>query len=101
MCLRIKDTVVARMYMRAKLLSRVQLLAILWTVALQAPLSMGLSRQEYWNGLSCPPSGALPDPRIEPTSLKSPALADRFFIPSATWEAPVDRMLPHQRYLCP
>ena len=34
------------------------------TVAHQAPLSMGLSRQEYWSGMPCPPSGALPDPRI-------------------------------------
>ena len=36
------------------------------TVALQAPLSMGLSRQEYWSGMPCPPSGDLPDPGIEP-----------------------------------
>ena len=38
------------------------------TVAHQAPLSMGFSRQEYWNGLPCPPLGDLPDPGIEPTS---------------------------------
>ena len=36
---------------------------------------MGLSRQEYWSGLPCPPSGDLPDPGIEPKSLASPALA--------------------------
>ena len=59
----------------------------LWTIANQAPLSMGLSRQEYWNGLSCPSPGNLLDPGIEPTSLKSLALAGRFFIPSTTWEA--------------
>ena len=42
-----------------------------WTVARQAPLSMGFSRKEYWSGLSCPPPGDLPDPGIEH---RSPAL---------------------------
>ena len=37
-----------------------------WTVAHQAPLSMGFSRQEYWSGLPCPPPGDLPNPGIEP-----------------------------------
>ena len=37
-----------------------------WTVVHQAPLSMGISWQEYWSGLSSPPPGDLPDPRIEP-----------------------------------
>ena len=37
-----------------------------WTVACQAPLSMGFSRQEYWSGLPCPSPGDLPDPGIEP-----------------------------------
>ena len=55
--------------------SHVQLCATLWTVAHKAPLSMGFSRQEYWSGLPCPPPGDLPDPRIEPASLTSPALA--------------------------
>ena len=54
---------------------------------LQAPLSMVFSRQEYWSGLTCPPSGHLPNPGIEPKSLKSPALADGFFTISTTWEA--------------
>ena len=45
-----------------------------WTVARQAPLSMGFSRQEYWSGLWFPSPGGLPDPRIEPTSPASPAL---------------------------
>ena len=49
-------------------LSRVQLFATPWTVAYQAPLSMGFSRQKYWSGLPFPPSGDLPDPGIEPTS---------------------------------
>ena len=57
------------------------------TVALQAPLSMGFSRQEYWSELPCPPPGHLPDPGIKPMSLKSPALAGRFFAISATWKA--------------
>ena len=56
-------------------ISRVQLFATPWTVALQAPLSVGFSRQEYWSGLPCPPPGDLPDPGIEPESLASPALA--------------------------
>ena len=46
----------------------------LWTVALQAPLSMGFSRQEYWSGLPWPPSGDLPNPGIEAASPESPAL---------------------------
>ena len=50
-----------------------------WTVAHQAPLSMGFPRQEYWSGVPFPPPGDLPDPEIEPTSLKSPALAGGFF----------------------
>ena len=61
----------------------------LWTVAHQAPLSMGFFRQEYWSGLPFPSPGDLPDPGMEPTSLMSPALADGFFTTSATWEAPV------------
>ena len=68
-------------------LSGVQLFVNLWTGACQAPLSMGFSRQEYWSRLPCPPPGDLPDPRIEPVSLMSPALAGEFFDISATWEA--------------
>ena len=49
-----------------------------WTVAYQAPLSMGFSRQEYWSGLPCPPAGDLPEQGIEHASLMSPALAVRF-----------------------
>ena len=61
--------------------------AILWTVARQAPLSMGFSRQEYWSELPCPPPGDLPNPGIKPKSLVSPALAGGFFTTSTTWEA--------------
>ena len=51
-----------------KLLSRVQLLVTPWTVAHQAPPSMELSRQEYWNGLPFSSPGDLSDPGIEPGS---------------------------------
>ena len=51
----------------------------LWSVACQAPLSIGFSRQDYWSGLLFPPPGDLPDPRIEPEPLVFPALADGFF----------------------
>ena len=44
-------------------------LAIPWTVACQAPLSVGFSRQEYWSALPFPSPGDLPDPGIEPGSL--------------------------------
>ena len=47
-----------------------------WTVACQAPLSIGFSWQEYWSGLPFPPPGDLPDPGIK---LMSPALAGGFF----------------------
>ena len=57
--------------MKVKSLSCVQLFATPWTVAYQAPLSMGFSRQEYWSGLPFPSPGDLPDPGIEP---RSPAL---------------------------
>ena len=63
----------------AQSLSRLQLFATPWTIACQAPLSMGFSRQEYWSGLSFPSPGDHPDPGIEPASLASPALASRFF----------------------
>ena len=47
-----------------------------WTVALQAPLSMGFSRQEYWIGWPFPSPGDLPNPGIEP---RSTHIAGRFF----------------------
>ena len=73
--------------------SRVQLFATLWTVACQAPLSMGLSRQEYWSRFPCLPPGDLPNPRTEPMSLMSPTLVGGFFTFSATKEA-------HNTYAC-
>ena len=57
------------------------------TVAHQAPLSIGFSRQECWSGLPFPSPGDLPYPGIKPVSRMSPALADGLSITSATWEA--------------
>ena len=70
--------------MSAKLL---QLCLTPGTVALQAPLSMGFSREGYCSGLPCPPPGDPADPGIGPKSFMSPALAGVFFTTSATWEA--------------
>ena len=67
--------------------SCVWLFVTLWSIALQAPLSMGFSRQEYWSGLPCPPPGDLSDPWMEPASLMSPASAGGFFTTSATGES--------------
>ena len=61
------------------MLSRVPLFVTPWTVAHQALLSRGFSRQEYWSGLPFPTPGDLPDPGIEPMFLASPALAGGFF----------------------
>ena len=58
-------------WMCVQSLSHVQLFVTPWTVALQAPLSMEFSRQEYWSGLSFPSPGDLPNPGIKP---RSPAL---------------------------
>ena len=54
-----------------------------WTVAHQAPLPMGFSRQESWSGLSLPPSEDHPAPGIKPTSPASPALAGGFLTPKS------------------
>ena len=64
--------------------SCVQLFGTLWTVAHQASLSMGFSRQEYWSGLPCPPPGDLPDPGIEPVSLALQADS----LPLSHWRSP-------------
>ena len=60
--------------------SHVQPFVTLWTVAYQASLSMGFSRQKHWSGLPFPAPGDLSDPGIEPQSLNSLALADGFLI---------------------
>ena len=58
-----------------------------WTVACQAPLSMGLSRKEYWSGLSCPPPWGHPEPGIEP---RSPKEAGRIFTIWANRDGPTE-----------
>ena len=76
-------------FMHAKSFQLCPALCDPWTVAHQAPLSMGFARQEYWGGLPQPPPGDLPDPEIEPTSFMSPALASLLFTTNSTWEASV------------
>ena len=73
--------------------NRVQFVVTPWSVAHEASLSMGFSRQEYWSGLPFPSPGDLPDPGIEPTSLASLAFSGGFLITSATWEAPSKRYM--------
>ena len=75
------------------MLNHVQLFVTQWTVAHQAPLSMGFPRQEYWSGLPFPPPGDLPKPGTEPPSLVSPALAGGFFNTGAPWEAQYANLL--------
>ena len=72
-----RETTVLQICSReAKSLSRVRLFAAPWTVAHQAPLSVGFPGQEYWSGLPFPSPGGLPDPGIEPVS---PELSGGFF----------------------
>ena len=66
---------------------QVQIFVTIWTLACQAPVYMGFSRQEYWSGLPCPPPGNLPDPSIELRSPMSSALAGGLFTTSSSWEA--------------
>ena len=63
-----------------------------WTVARQAPLSMGFFQQEYWNGLPFPSPGDLSDPGIEPLSPVSPALAGRFFPSESPGKTPFSQL---------
>ena len=58
-----------------------------WTVAHQAPPCTEVSRQQYWSGLPFPPAWDLPNPRIKPQSLVSPALADGSFTTNGTNES--------------
>ena len=67
--------------------SHIQLFSTVGTVAHEAPLCMGFSRQEYWSGLLYSPPGDLHDPVIKSVSLTSSALAGRFFTTRTTWEA--------------
>ena len=79
-------------------------LCTLWTVAHQAPLSMGFSRQQHWSGLPCPSPWDLPDPGIKLTSLMSPALAGGGFLPLAPpgkAKAPFRKLLAVPKPSCP
>ena len=90
-------------------LSHVRLFVAPWTVARQAPLSIGFSRQEYCSGLLFPSAGDLLHPGIKPTSPGAPALAGGFFTTSATWEAHSELVLGYRKspktsftpYWCP
>ena len=76
--------------------SHVRLFVTPWAVDRQCPLSVGFSRQEYWSGLPFPPPGDLPDLGMEPTSLRSSALAGEFFTTSATITIIVTLFLPRE-----
>ena len=73
----------------AHVLSWVQLFVIGWSVTHQTPLSMGFSRQQYWNGLPFPLPRDLPDPGIEPLSPVSPVLAGEFVTTEPLGNPPV------------
>ena len=84
--------------------SHVWLFATPWTAAHQALLSIGLSREEYWSGLLCPPPGDFPNPGTEPKSFRSPALTGGFFTTSTTLEALMLSKFPPFAeicYICP
>ena len=74
------------MCVHAKSLPLCQTLCDPMTVDNQAPLSMGFPSQEHWSELLFPSPGDLPDPGIKSESLKSRALAGKFFTTSTTWE---------------
>ena len=76
---------------RAQSLSHARLFATPWTVARQAPLSVGFSRQECCSGLPCPPPGHLPHPVTEPESPASSALTGRFIITEPLGKATIKR----------
>ena len=82
---------------KVRLLSRVRLFATPWTVAYQASLSLGFSRQEYWSGLPFPSPGALPDPGIKPGSPAPEADALTFEPPGKPLSLTISQSLPKLR----
>ena len=74
------------------------MLSRVWTAVLQAPLSVGFPSQEYRSGLLFPSPGDIPNPGIEPASLKFPALTGGFFSTGVNWAALL--ILPHATYSC-
>ena len=82
--------------------SSIWLLVIPWTVACQAPLSLGFCRQEYWSGLPCPPPGDLPDPGMEPASSAAPALqADSLLLSHQGYKSTVLQLKENTSLYCP
>ena len=71
----------------ACMLSHAHVFTTLWTVAHQAPLSMGFPRQEYWNGLPFPSLGEIPDPGIKLAFPASPTSTGRFFTTEPSGES--------------
>ena len=66
--------------------SHIRICETTWTVARQAPLSMGILQARILEGLPCPPPGDLPDPAIQAVSLKLPALAGGFLATGVVWK---------------
>ena len=79
------------------MLSHVQL--FVWAVVHQAPLSRGFCRQEHWTGLPFPPPRYLPNPRIQPMSPVSPALAGGFFTTEPPGKSHADCTEVHKKML--
>ena len=71
----------------------------LWTIAHQAPLSTGFSRQEHWSRLPCPPPGDLPDSGIKSTSLGAPTL-EAESLPLNHQESPIEHFYIHLLVIC-
>ena len=82
-----KSRILSHHVVAVKSLSRVRLFETPWTVAYQAPLSMGFSRQQYWSGLPFPSLGDLPDPGIKP---RSPALESDALPSEPQGKEPID-----------
>ena len=70
------------------MLCRVWVFETLWTVARQAPLSIGFSRQEYWSELLCPPPGDFPNPGMGPAAHYVSCFGRQILNPSCPWEDP-------------
>ena len=87
------------LHMCACMLSCIQVFVTPWTVASQASLSMGFSRQEYWSGLSFPPPGGLPDSGMKSVSCIS-YIGRWILYHWATWEAQIDNQIHMNEYVC-
>ena len=82
------------------LLSHVQLFAMLWTVACQAPLSIGFSQKEYYSGLPFPSPGHLPHPESNPWLCNVSWIADRFFTAKPPRKPPTYTCIHSLLFLC-